>query len=60
MAVITFDNENNNITILVEKPDVICIKDDNGTLRKCGVHYSAGTVFINGNTELCMIRGERN
>lgn len=59
MAVITLDNYNNIVSILVEKTDVIKEKDDFTVYMQNASSYQAGHMFINEQTNLCMIRGER-
>lgn len=63
MAVITFnlnkDNICESICVLAEKTDVIRFAQDNTTTTSSGEKYLAGKVFINGETEVCIIRGER-
>lgn len=59
MAVITLDRDNDSISILVEKSDIIHDKEDNVMVVGCGSKYSSGKVFVNGEIHLCMMRGER-
>ena len=59
MAVIVFDTNNDTVTVLVEGTDSIHVIEDNTTNISGGRNYAAGKVFINGSTELCMVRGER-
>ena len=59
MAVITFERDNNRVSVLVEKTDVICDKEGNTTYVNNAKTYNSGKIFVNGEIELCMIRGER-
>jgi len=59
MAVITFDDDNNSVSILVEKNDLIKNKDGATTSIMPAVGYSSGEVFINDRANVCIIRGER-
>ena len=59
MAVIVFDYDKNSVSVLVEKTDVIHDKKGNETVISSAKNISAGKVFVNGNINLCMIRGER-
>ena len=59
MAVITFDRDNNRVSVLVEKTDVINDKDGNTTYISNAKDYNVGKIFVNGEIELCMVRGER-
>ena len=59
MAVITFDAANNSVCILVEKSDVIHMKDDNVVEVSAGSKHLSGKIFVNGEIQTCIIRGER-
>jgi hypothetical protein len=63
MAVITFDVDKkgtcNSICVLAENTDVIRFVQDNTTTTSSGDEYLSGKMFINGATEVCIIRGER-
>ena len=59
MAVITFDTVNNSVCILVEKSDEIHMKDDNVVEVSTGAKHLSGKIFINGEIQTCIIRGER-
>lgn len=60
MAIITFDRINNTVSVLVEKMDLIHDKKDGViTISSAANSYSSGEVIINGDTQLCMVRGER-
>lgn len=59
MAIITFDHDNDSISILVEKTDIITDRESNTTSIKSAKDYVVGKVFINEEVNLCMIRGER-
>ena len=59
MAVITFDIEKNSVSVLVEKNDVIHIKEGNVMTIQSASKESAGKIFVNDKTYLCMVRGER-
>ena len=60
MAVITFDTEKNSVCVLVEKSDLIHIKDDSAVEISNGSKHTVGKVFINGEINTLMIRGERD
>lgn len=59
MAVITFDIDKQTVSVLVEKTDLIHNREGNTTEIGSGKKYTVGKVFINGDINLCMIRGER-
>ena len=59
MAVITFDTVNNSVCILVEKSDEIHMKDDNVVEVSSGSKHLSGKIFINGEIQTCIVRGER-
>lgn len=59
MAVITFDTKNNSVCILVEKSDIIHTKDDSVVEISTGAKHLSGKVFVNGEINTCIIRGER-
>ena len=59
MAVITFDTTNNSICVLVEKSDIIHTKDDTVVEISSGAKHLTGKVFVNGEINTCIIRGER-
>ena len=61
MAIITFDHNNNTVSVLVEKMDVIHDKNDGITnISSAAKAYNSGEVIINGDIHLCMVRGERD
>lgn len=59
MAVITFDTEKNSVCVLVEKSDIIHIKDDNVVEVSAGSKHLSGKVFVNGEIHTLVLRGER-
>ncbi len=59
MAVITLDAEKNTVTVLVEKSDLVHCVEDNLITVASGSKYTIGKTFVNGEINLCMIRGER-
>lgn len=63
MAVITFNLDKNDvcssICVLAEKTDIIRFAQDNTTTTSSGDKYLSGKMFINGETEVCIVRGER-
>lgn len=60
MAVITFDLDNGKVSVLVEKTDIIREKDGGVTYSQSAKNHSVGTVLVNEEIELCMVRGERD
>lgn len=60
MAVITFDIEKNSVCVLVEKSDAIHMKDDEITEISTGSKYLSGKVFVNGEINTLILRGERS
>lgn len=59
MAVFTLDNDNNILTILVEKSDRICNKNKGVTEITNAKNFNVGKMFIAGEQNVYMIRGER-
>lgn len=59
MAVITFDEEKNSVTVLVEKMDSLRFHRDDVTEVCNAGQYTSGFMFCNGEVKLCAIRGER-
>ena len=59
MAVFTFDVENNRVSILVEKSDMVSYLEDNTLTIGNGGQHTVGKVFANGECSVCIIRGER-
>lgn len=59
MAVFTFDVDKNNISILVERSDMVSYKEGDALTIGSGAKYTAGKVFVNGEFPVCIIRGER-
>jgi len=60
MAIITFDRNNNLVSVLVEKTDMIHDKKDGAiSISNADKSYRTGEVIINGDIQLCMVRGER-
>ena len=59
MAVITFDTEKNSVCVLVEKSDIIHTKDDAVVEISTGAKHLSGKIFVNGEIQTCIIRGER-
>lgn len=59
MAVITFDTEKNSVCVLIEKTDLIHIKDENVVEISNGSKHLPGKVFVNGEVQATVIRGER-
>lgn len=59
MAVITFDTEKNSVCVLIEKTDLIHIKEDNVVEISNGSKHLSGKVFVNGEIQTTIIRGER-
>ena len=60
MAIFTFDVEKNSISILVEKSDMISYLENGMSTIGAGAKYTSGTVFVNGEFPVCIIRGERS
>ena len=59
MAVIELDAKENTVTVLVEKTDLVHVREDNNLIVGSGSKYAIGRVFANGEVKLCMVRGER-
>lgn len=59
MAVITFDTVKNSVCVLVEKSDLIHMKDDNVVEVSTGAKHLSGKVFVNGEIQTLVLRGER-
>ena len=59
MAVIELDAKENTVTVLVEKTDLVHVREDNNLIVGSGSKYTIGRVFANGEVKLCMVRGER-
>ena len=59
MAVITIDTANNSVCVLVEKNDLIHLKDDNVVEVSSGSKHLSGKVFVNGEIDTLVLRGER-
>lgn len=60
MAVITFDAEKNSVCVLVEKSDIIHMKDDTVVEISAGSKHLSGKVFVNGEINTLVMRGERS
>lgn len=60
MAVITLDLDKNTISILVEKTDLMRERENNIVTAYKADTVLSGKVFVNGEIQLCMIRGERS
>lgn len=48
MAVITFDTEKNSVCVLIEKTDLIHVKDGNTVEISNGSKHLPGKLFVNG------------
>ena len=59
MAVITFDVEKNSVCVLVEKSDIVNTKEDNIIEVSSGSRHISGKVFVNGEIDAFIVRGER-
>lgn len=59
MAVITLDAAKNTVTVLVEKTDLVHVREDNTLIIGSGAQHTIGKVFANGEVQICMVRGER-
>lgn len=59
MAVITLDIERNSVCVLVEKSDILHIKDDSVVEVSTGSKHLSGHVFVNGEINTLVLRGER-
>lgn len=59
MAVITFDIEKDSVSVLVEKTDAVYTKDGNIITVGRASQDVAGKIYVNGEIQLCMVRGER-
>ena len=60
MAIITFDNDNGKVSVLLEKTDIIRIKDGNTICFNSAKNRHVGEMLINSEVKLCVIRGERD
>lgn len=60
MAIITFDIDNDSISVLVEKTDIIREKDDGVILSQSAQKNLVGEVLANDEFKICIIRGERD
>lgn len=59
MAVITFDIEKNSVCVLIEKTDLVHLKDNNQVEISRGDKHLPGKVFVNGEIHTLVLRGER-
>lgn len=59
MAVITLNPKNNSVCVLVEKSDLIHIKDDDVVEVSTGAKHLSGKVWVNGEVQTLVLRGER-
>lgn len=59
MAVITIDERNSRVTILIEKRDQVRAVEDDTTIIRSASQYGTGSLLMSGSTNICMIRGER-
>lgn len=59
MAVISVDEQNNRVTILIEKRDQVRDVQGDTTIIRSASQYGTGSLLMSGPTNICMIRGER-
>lgn len=59
MAVISVDEQNNRVTILIEKRDQVRDVQGDTTIIRSASQYGIGSLLMSGPTNICMIRGER-
>ena len=60
MAIITFNNDNGDVSVLLEKTDIIRIKEGNTTCSQSAKNRYVGEMIMNSEVKLCVIRGERD
>lgn len=60
MAVITFNNDNGEVSVLLEKTDIIRIKDGDTTCSQSAKKRYVGEMLINSEVKLCVVRRERD
>ena len=60
MAVITFDNDDGVVSVLLEKTDIIRIKEGNTTCSQSAKNRPVGEMLANYEVKLCVVRGERD
>lgn len=60
MAIITFNNDDGAVSVLLEKTDIIRIKEGNTTCSQSAKNRHVGEMLMNSEVKLCVIRGERD
>lgn len=60
MAIITFDLDNNSISVLVEKTDIVREKENGVIFSQNAKNQMVGEVLANDEFKICIIRGERD
>lgn len=59
MAIITFNNDSSEVSVLLEKTDIIRIIDEGSICSYGASRRSVGEMLMNEEVRLCVIRGER-
>ena len=60
MAIITFDNDNGAVSVLLEKTDIIRTIDSETMCSYSAQRRAVGELLMNDEVQLCVIRGERD
>ena len=60
MAIITFGDDDDVVSVLLEKTDIVRIKEGNTTYSQSAKNRNVGEMLINSKVKLCVIRGERD
>lgn len=60
MAIITFNNDSSEVSVLLEKTDIIRIIDEETICSYGASRRSVGEMLMNEEVRLCVIRGERD
>ena len=60
MAIVVFNDDDNVVSVLVDKTDIISHVDETTISTKSASDYSSEHVLINGRVNFCAIRGERS
>ena len=60
MAIITLNYDDDSVSVLLEKTDIIRIIDESSICSYSASRRNVGEMLINDNVKLCVIRGERD